>query len=92
MGMSAGCMQLQLRFSPEVVGYAYIHTTLLHCEHVRKYVQAESGKAMQQVLGATASARQETVTPPPAAAGQRDWEQVDCGDDGFDERGDISPE
>ena len=57
-----------------------------------EYVQAESDKAMRQVLGAKASARQETVTPPTAAAGQRDWEQVDCGDDGFDERGDISPE
>ncbi len=47
---------------------------------------------MRQVLGAKASGRQGTVTPPTAAAGQRDWEQVDCGDDGFDERGDISPE
>ena len=47
---------------------------------------------MRQVLGAKASARQETVTPPTAAAGQRDWEQADSGDDGFDERGDTSPE
>ena len=62
------------------------------CLATYEYVQAESDKAMRQVLGAKASARQETVTPPTAAAGQRDWEQVDCGDDGFDERGDISPE
>ena len=43
-----------------------------------EYVQAESDKAMRQVLGATASARQETVTLPTAAAGQRDWEHVDA--------------
>ena len=57
-----------------------------------EYVQAESDKSMRQVLGAKASARQEKLTPPKASAGQRDWEQADCGDDGSDERGDISPE
>ena len=61
-------------------------------EFNNEYVQAESGKAMRQVLGATASARQETVTPPTAAAGPRDWEHEDSDDDGFDEHGDISPE
>ena len=59
---------------------------------IHDYVQAESDMAMRQVLGAKASARRETVTPPTAAAGQRDWEQADSGDDGFDERGDTSPE
>ncbi len=56
------------------------------------FVQAESDMAIRQLLGAKASARQETVTPPTAAAGQRDLEQADCGDDGFDECGDTSPE
>ena len=55
-------------------------------------MDGQLSSAMRQVLGAKASATRETVTPPTAAAGQRDWEQADSGDDGFDERGDTSPE